>query len=84
MDFIIICCIYSGEARVSTCSLYHKKMNEKKLCHERFNHLKFAQAKATCIDLSICGSFVYVGYTTGEKNAEKIFGLLRLIEFSLC
>ena len=67
-----VAAIHQNSCEVSTYSIYLKKMNEKKLVHGRFSQPTFNNAMATCINISMCGNFVHVGFNAGYIDKYNI------------
>ncbi|VEN56885.1 unnamed protein product [Callosobruchus maculatus] len=70
-----IAAIHQGLALVTTWSYDKVKMGELKLLPERFSKKKVnvdLDVTATCLDLTHCGNFVVVGYSTGHIDRFNI------------
>ncbi|KAA0199625.1 hypothetical protein HAZT_HAZT001013 [Hyalella azteca] len=67
-----IAAVHLNASEVSTWSFHRKKMNERLLKHKRFKTPELAHAMATCIDISSCGNFVFIGYNTGHVDKYNI------------
>ena len=68
-----IACVHQDTQVASTWSFHSQKMGETLLRHPRFKqdqHLR--QAVATCLCLTACGNFVYIGYSSGHVDKFNI------------
>lgn len=73
-----VAAVHRGKKMVTTWSIGNEKMGEHKLFHERFNARKWGGVVATCVDLTVCGNFVIIGYSSGHMDKYNIqSGLLR-------
>uniref|UniRef100_A0A6A7FQS0 WD repeat-containing protein 36-like n=1 Tax=Hirondellea gigas TaxID=1518452 RepID=A0A6A7FQS0_9CRUS len=61
-----IAAIHLNSSTVSTWSYKKSRMNEQYLSHKRFKDSILKNGMATCIDISACGNFVFIGYNTGH------------------
>ncbi|MCL4119134.1 UNVERIFIED_CONTAM: hypothetical protein GTU68_064212 [Idotea baltica] len=66
-----IACIHRGKAVVTTWSFENQRMGDHKLIHNRFKK-NFRNALATCLELSVCGNFIIIGYDTGHLDKYNI------------
>ncbi|KAF2368171.1 WD40 repeat, partial [Trinorchestia longiramus] len=67
-----IAAVHLNAVDVSTWSFHRRKMNERLLKHPRFKDPALARAMATCITISVCGNFVFIGYNTGHVDKYNI------------
>jgi len=73
MEWDNIGSIHRGLSVTTTWSWGKQKMGELKLKHERFRKTGgFKGAKATCIELTACGNFVIIGYSSGHIDRYNI------------
>ncbi|XP_063887583.1 WD repeat-containing protein 36-like [Scylla paramamosain] len=73
-----VAAVHRGKTVVTTWSIGAQKMGEHKLLHERFKEKDWSGVMATCLDLTICGNFVIIGYSSGHMDKYNIqSGLLR-------
>lgn len=61
-----VAAIHQNNCSVTTWSIYLSKINSKKLCHGRFKNKQYDNCMATSITMSMCGNFVFVGYSSGH------------------
>ncbi|XP_076062093.1 WD repeat-containing protein 36 [Oratosquilla oratoria] len=64
--------IHRNRAIVTTWSISSQKMGEHKLAHDRFRGKECINGVATCIDLTVCGNFVVIGYDTGHVDKFNV------------
>ena len=68
-----IACVHEDTCVVTTWSFQKQRMGELKLRHQRFKEdKKLRESKATCLNLSICGNFVMIGYDSGHLDKFNI------------
>ena len=68
-----IACVHRNTTVVTTWSFKKQKMGELKLRHQRFKEQKeLRESLATCLNLSICGNFVFIGYDSGHVDKFNI------------
>ncbi|XP_045623535.2 WD repeat-containing protein 36 [Procambarus clarkii] len=73
-----VAAIHRGKTVVTTWSIGSQKMGKHKLIHERFKDKNLHRAIATCVDLTVCGNFVIIGYDSGHMDKYNIqSGILR-------
>lgn len=74
-----IACIHQDTQITTTWSFKKQKMGELKLRHLRFKEdKKLRESQASCLNLSICGHFVFIGYDCGYVDKFNIqSGLFR-------
>lgn len=63
-----VAAIHRGKPFVTTWSSRFQRMGEHKLVHDRFTKGDFNTAVVTCLDLTVCGNFVIVGYDSGHMD----------------
>ncbi|XP_068248629.1 WD repeat-containing protein 36 [Palaemon carinicauda] len=63
-----VAAIHRGKSFVTTWSSRFQKMGEHRLEHDRFKKGDFENSIATCLDISICGNFVIIGYDSGHMD----------------
>jgi len=82
MEWDNIACIHRGLTGVSTWSWGKTKQGEK-IAHERFKGIEatLVNAKATCINLTACGNFIIIGYSTGQIDRFNIQSRLHRGEY---
>ncbi|KAG7161754.1 WD repeat-containing protein 36-like [Homarus americanus] len=64
--------IHRGNAFVTTWSIGSQKMGKYKLIHERFKDKELHGTVATCLELTVCGNFVVIGYNSGHLDKYNI------------
>ena len=70
--------VHRGKTVVTTWSIDEQKMGEHKLLHERFKEQAYNGSVATCLDLTVCGNFVIIGYSSGHMDKYNLqSGLFR-------
>jgi len=68
-----IACVHRDTLVATTWSFKQQKMGELKLRHQRFKEQQdLRESLATCLNLSICGNFVFVGYDSGHVDKFNI------------
>ena len=68
-----IACVHRDTTVVTTWSFKKQKMGDLKLRHPRFKeNPKWRDALATCLNLSMCGNFVFIGYDSGHVDKFNI------------
>lgn len=67
-----VAAIHRGKSLVTTWSIGLQKMGKYKLAHDRFTTGEFRDAVATCLDLTVCGNFVIIGYDSGHMDKYNI------------
>ena len=68
-----IACIHDDTLVATTWSFKKQKMGELKLRHPRFKENKALRgALATCLNLTVCGNFVLIGYDSGHVDKFNI------------
>src|SRR5690606_1060163 len=73
-------CLHEGSPIVSTWTTRRKTKGEKLLYHKRFaTNPNYVSAYATCLQLSACGNFAFIGYSTGHIDMFNVqSGLFKL------
>lgn len=64
--------VHRGTPIVTTWSIDKQRMGEHKLLHERFRDKTIRRVTGTCVELSICGNFVIIGYDSGHLDKYNI------------
>lgn len=77
-----IACIHRDRAVVTTWSLENQRMGDHKLKHTRFKNVQFKSCIATCLELSVCGNYVIIGYNSGHLDKYNIQSGIFKGEFS--
>ena len=67
-----IAAIHRRKTVVTTWSISQQKMGDHKLIHPRFKEQSLSNTVATCLDLSVCGNYVVVGYNSGHMDKYNI------------
>jgi hypothetical protein len=80
-----IAAVHRDTITVTTWSFKRQKMGELKLKNPRFKEKpEWRGALATCLNLSMCGNFVFIGYSTGHVDKYNIqSGIFRYNSFLL-
>eukprot|EP00095_Tigriopus_kingsejongensis_P011785 maker-scaffold119_size336447-snap-gene-2.31 protein:Tk11785 transcript:maker-scaffold119_size336447-snap-gene-2.31-mRNA-1 annotation:"wd repeat-containing protein 36" len=72
-DWDNIAAVHRDTTSVTTWSFGHQKMGDLKLRHPRFKEdAALKSVRATCLSLSICGNFVFIGYESGHVDRFNI------------
>lgn len=69
-DNIVAC--HRGLAQVTTWNYQRGTMGKFRLCHPRFEEKQFRSATAQCVDISSCGNFCVIGYSTGHVDKYNL------------
>ena len=74
-----IACLHRDTSVSTTWSFKKQKMGDLKIRHLRFKEQKiFRENVATCLNLSMCGNFVFIGYDSGHVDKFNVqSGLFR-------
>lgn len=67
-----VAAVHRGKTVVTTWSIGSQKMGQHTLVHERFKGRELCGSVATCVDLTICGNFVVIGYDSGHMDKYNI------------
>ncbi|KAK7069049.1 WD repeat-containing protein 36 [Halocaridina rubra] len=67
-----IVAIHRGKRIVTTWSTHLQKMGKHKLVHDRFMTGDLRSAVATCLNLTVCGNFVVIGYDSGHMDKFNV------------
>lgn len=67
-----VAALHRGKTVVTTWSIGSQKMGKHKLIHERFKDNNMSGSVATCLDLTVCGNFVVIGYDSGHIDKYNI------------
>lgn len=73
MEWDNIACLHRGMYETTTWTWGKSRQGELQLKHERFYKTsKFKDARATCINLSACGNFIIIGFSSGHIDRYNI------------
>ncbi|XP_043225558.1 WD repeat-containing protein 36-like [Amphibalanus amphitrite] len=67
-----IAAVHRGVAQVTTWSFDKQRMGEHRLLPDRLEGRAGRAAAATCADITACGNFVVIGYSTGHVDRFNI------------
>lgn len=57
---------------VTTWSISQQKMGENRLIHDRFKTKDMKRVVATCLELTMCGNYIIIGYSSGHMDKYNI------------
>ena len=67
---------------LATTWSYHKmKLNDKFLTHSRFKLIENEKTRASCIELTVCGNYVLIGYDSGHVEKFNIQSKIHQMSF---
>lgn len=69
-DSIVAC--HRGLSQVTTWNFQKSTMGKLRLCHPRFEEKEFQTATAKCVDISSCGNFCVIGYSSGHVDKYNL------------
>ncbi|XP_048757531.1 WD repeat-containing protein 36-like [Ostrea edulis] len=69
-DNIVAC--HRGLAQVTTWNYQRGTMGKFRLCHPRFQEKQYQSATAQCVDISSCGNFCVIGYSSGHVDKYNL------------
>lgn len=67
-----VAALHRGKGVVTTWSIGSQKMGEHKLLHDRFKDKDISGSVASCLDMTVCGNFVIIGYSSGHVDKYNI------------